>query len=236
MMRKYLGAGVLVLLLLFAFGAAFADPIPGCPNELDNGDFETGTWGLWEHGAGLALGIDGPTHNWGVFCKEPTQSLLLRQVVDDMRNPLWDPTKDWKMIDLMADIRCVWAPGDPGHPTSRISFRLDWWGTNWNDVEQGQLPPAEYYSNWITYSFTDNAIWRTVNPFANDIWVLRDATGKLIQPRWISVEILIDQAPSEFVWVDNVILTSKCIPEPMSMVLGIMGLGSVAGLRRMFRK
>jgi len=249
MMRKYLSAGVLALLLVLSIGTAYADWIPGSINELVNGDFETGNWGPWEHGAGLALGVDGIVNNWGVYCKYPTQNLLLRQVVDETLNVNnWDWSKNWKEIDLMADIRCVWAEGDPGHPTSTVSFRLDWWSDEgkpewwepqqiWDNVgNQMVYVPGDFHSRWVTYGFTENSTWSTVNPFANDMWVLHDAAGNPMQPKWVSVEILIDQSPTEQVWVDNVILTSKCIPEPMSLVLGFMGLGSVAGLRRMFRR
>ncbi|MCX6377671.1 MAG: hypothetical protein NTU88_16845, partial [Armatimonadetes bacterium] len=64
MMRKYLSAGVLVLLLVMSIGAAYADWIPGSINEIVEGDFQdnagAGTWGPWEHGEGLVLGLDGP--------------------------------------------------------------------------------------------------------------------------------------------------------------------------------
>jgi hypothetical protein len=36
--------------------------------------------------------------------------------------------------------------------------------------------------------------------------------------------------------VDEIVIDTECVPEPMSIVLGIMGLGSVAGFRRLRRK
>ena len=245
-MKKYLGIGSLVFILLAMTVGAFATPIPGSINELVNGNFETGNTAPWEVGSGLAFGVDGPAHNYGIYCKDPQESLLLRQVVDETLNPLWDWSLNQKQIDLVADIRCVWAEGDAGHPLSTISFRLDWWGPEWNgspsDVTgaNGSVPPtgpAEGYSDWVTFDFSQNAsgVWSTVNPFVQDTEVLQ-WNGKPFQPRWVSVEVLINQNPEEIVWVDNLNLTAKCIPEPMSLVLGFMGLGSVVGLRRFVKK
>jgi len=245
-MKNCLRFGAVMLLLLLLVTSSYGDWIPGSINELNNGDFENppGSWGPWEHGAGLALAVDGPSHNWGVYCKDPTQSLLLRQVVDETLNPLWDPYMHQKEIDLMADIRTSWMPGDPGHPTSTVSFRLDWWSdvgkpdwwepSQFWDGNQMVYVPGDFHSDWVTYGFTENGTWRTVNPFANDLYVLRDENGNPIQPRWVSVEVLIEQDPAEYVWVDNLILTSRCVvPEPSAF----LGLGSgILGLCGMLRR
>jgi hypothetical protein len=111
---------------------------------------------------------------------------------------------------------------------------------DWNNSNVIPNVPAEYASDWVTYDQLfpgyANGEWITVNPFANDILILRDRDRNLIQPRWVSVEVGVWQAKGETVWIDNVILTSKCIPEPMSLILGCIGLSSVAGLRRLRRK
>lgn len=247
-MRKYLSVGVLALLLLMSVGAAYADWIPGSMNELVNGDFQNGptdddpaNWGPWLHGTDVGV-YEWSSDNLALSCKYPgleTQTWF-RQVVDETLNPNWDWTENWKMIDLMADI--TWTgPGVEPHPTSSVEFRLDWWDIEHNgkdgDPRVQPVDPPDYVSDWVPYYFgLPPGEWHTVNPFANDMDVLRDGDGNLIQPAWVSVEILLHQMPGETVWVDNVILTSDCIPEPMSLVLGFMGLGSVAGLRRIFKK
>lgn len=246
-MKKYLMIICLVCVALAMAVAAYATPIPGSINELTNGNFANG-WTSWEHGSGLAFGMAAPGYGRAVHCNGPDpnnpNALLLRQVVDETKNPLWNWSMNQKEIDLMADIRCVWsAEGDIPHPLSTISFRFDWWGPQWNGSEirpmlpTGAPAPAEAWSQWVTYGFSPNGngIWRTVNPFVQDKQVLQ-WDGKPFQPRWLSVEVLIDQKPGERVWVDNLNLTAKCIPEPMSLVLGFMGLGSVVGLRRFVKK
>lgn len=228
-MKKNLGIGCLTCILLAMTVSVFATPIPGSTNEQVNSDFETGQWGPWEHGSGLALGIDGPAHQYGVYCKGPQESLLLRQVVDLTLNPLW--TMDKPQIDLVADVMCGWAEGDPGTPASTVSFRLDWWGPESNNSETAPTGLAEGgLSALMDYPFSqyESGIWRTVNPFNQVVLP--------IQPRWVSVKVLINQAPGETVWVDNLNLTAKSIPEPMSLMLGFMGLGSVVGLRRFVKK
>jgi hypothetical protein len=248
MMRKYLSVGVLALLLLMSVGAAFADMIPGSNNELLNSDFEKGltdadpaNWGAWLHGTDVGIFQYG-VNNLALACKYPGQEsqTWIRQVVDETLNPTWDWTKNWKEIDLMADIAWTGPPVDP-HPTSWIEFKLDWWDMEHNgnpgDPRVQPADPPDYVVTSDPYYFgLPPGEWHTVNPFANDMNVLRDRNGNLIQPAWVSVEIVLHQMPGETIWVDNVILTGKCIPEPMSLVLGFMGLGSVAGLKRMFRK
>ena len=252
MMRKYLGIAVLALLVM-ALGAAYADPIPGSINELDNWNFEktdgsgAHVWGLWGHGADMGIGLDG-ANGWAAYCKQAGGDLWIRQIVDETQNPLWNDLFHQKEIDLMADIGISWMGGGTGHPemdvdghtTSRVMFRLDWW--NEGDPFPGEVigldsPPAPYHaeSGWYYFDSSASDQWTTVNPWDDDIWVL-SANGKPIQPRWVSVEIILKQAPGENVWVDNVNLTSSCIPEPMSIILGCFGLSSVAGLRRLIRR
>lgn len=248
-MRKYLGIAVLAILLI-AVGTAYADPIPGSINELQNGDFELGAWGAWQAGSDMGIALDGPNH-WAAYCKQAgSPNLWLRQVVDDKYlpdgtlNPNWNDLFHQKEVDLMADISLTWFPGGQpqldqnGNTISRIRFGLDWWDETFNDVnDPRQLPKPQYLvlSDWYYFNDAGNGQWRVVNPWDDDIWVF-GANDKTMQPRWISVEVIIEQASGEEVWVDNMVLTSKCIPEPMSMILGGLGLSSVVGLRRLRRK
>ncbi len=245
-MKKYLGIGALAFVLLTMTVSVFATPIPGSINELVNGGFQTGTWGPWEHGGGLHVDlVPGTNNQYAARCQNPNLSLLLRQVVDETKNPLWNWNMNQKMIDLTADIMCDWHEGTPGHPISKIGFRFDWWGPEWNGSQAPPTAPAQAYSDWKWFGFSENenGIWNAVNPFVQDTQVLKWNYGTVdqpiwgtFQPRWLSVEVLIDQKPGERVWVDNLNLTAKCIPEPMSLVLGFMGLGSVVGLRRFVKK
>ncbi|MDH7602260.1 MAG: PEP-CTERM sorting domain-containing protein [Armatimonadota bacterium] len=205
-------------------------------NELRNGDFETGDLTYWQHGEDIAVARDGAAHGYGAYCKRSGGDLWLRQIVDDSRSPDWDWNLHSKILDLVADI--TWQGWEPSN--SAVSFRLDWWDERYNSVSNweqlphaigappaGSDPAAGYYTtDWVTIRLagTRPGEWITVNPF--------DRTQLPVQPRWVSVEITYTQAPGETVWVDNVILTGKCVPEPSSMI-GLVGLCStlVAGFR-----
>ena len=73
----------------------------------------------------------------------------------------------------------------------------------------------------MTYSFAGNPSleWVSVNPF--------DRVVLPIQPRWVSVEVRLVQAYGEIVWLDNVVLTGKCVPEPSSLLALLSGCGLI---------
>jgi hypothetical protein len=50
------------------------------------------------------------------------------------------------------------------------------------------------------------------------------------------VYVEFDQAPGEVIWVDNLILTAQCIPEPASLMVVIAGLASCIGFGKLRRK
>ncbi len=235
-MRSILGTGILVLVMLAMAVSAFATPILGSINELVNGDFQTGTWGPWEHGGGLHIDlVPGTQSNYASRCMDPAQSLLLRQVVDETKNPLWNWNYNLKKIDLVANIMCDWTTIQTEHPQSTISFRLDWWGPQWNSSNVAPTAPAEGWSPWVKYSFTanQNGVWNTVNPIVQDTSVLQ-WDGRPFQPRWVSVEVLINQELRERVWVDDLNLTAQCepVPEPSGVLALLTGVASLSWLAR----
>ena len=227
-----------ILGALVALSAATqAAPIPGSDNELLNWDFDhpavqQDPWSPWEHGSGLALGeVDG--HGNAVFCKDPQANLLMRQVVDESENALWDWTKHAKWIDLTAEIMCV----DMHVPTmSGVRFCLDYWFEDRNVInDPTQLPAPDGYTDWVPIYFADIPgykpfTWYTVNPFdVNKAWFAD------FQPRWVSVEVELIQWPGEVVWIDNLELTAKCVPEPaaiLALLTGIVGLGAFRAFKR----
>jgi len=236
MRRLTLACGILFLL---AAPCVWAVPLNAF-NEIRNGDFETGDLSYWQHGVDIAVARDGATHGYGAYCKRSGGDLWLRQVVDDSLSPDWNWDLHSKILDLMADI--TWQGWEPSG--SAVSFRLDWWDEKYNGVAEwqnlpyavgpppaGSDPAAGYYTtDWVTFSLATvrPGEWVTVNPF-NQVQLP-------IQPRWVSVEIVYTQAPGETVWLDNVILTGKCVPEPSAM-LSIVGLcGSLAAGMRLRKK
>lgn len=231
-MRK-IGVVVLVIAAMVAACPAFAG------NVLVNGNFEVGSTPTvgnsspWVLGSGLALGKADVAHDWAVFCKDPSGNLQLSQQPIDasLNNPDWNAAGAFETLSLTADIRDVWPLGDPNHPTSDIKFRLDWFNP---------ANAQELFSAYQTFTFTGDNVWQTIHPFTDFVPTLNGLPGGVpFQPRFLSVEVLIDQAPGETVWVDNLVLDAKChtaVPEPMSIVLGMMGLSSMVGLRRVFGK
>ncbi|MGC8862723.1 MAG: hypothetical protein ACP5R5_08100 [Armatimonadota bacterium] len=209
-------------------------------NEIVNGDFGTGDLTGWQHGCDIIVARDGPGHGYAATCKCPGGDLWLRQIVDDSLSPGWN--WDWhaKVVDLIADI--TWQGWEPSR--SAIAFRLDWWDESYNGVSdprnlpyyQGGPPPgpdpgAGYFtSDWVVYDFagTPPSQWATVNPFSQFLLPL--------QPRWVSVEVVFTQAAGESVWLDNVVLTGKCVPEPSGIAALLGACGALAAGVRTRRK
>jgi hypothetical protein len=211
--------------------AASAMPIPGSDNEIQNPGFEA-NWNSWERGAGLDMGqADG--HGNAVYCKDPSKSLLLRQVVDESTNTLWDWDKHAKWIDLTAQILCE----DLSSPsTSGVRFGIDWWSEEYNTVDDPGMLPAHQGPVWVTVYFADIPnyqpfTWVTVNPFDVNKTLFSE-----FQPRWVSVEAELIQGTGEVVWIDNLDLTSMCVPEPSAIFALITGLVGMSSASRLFRR
>jgi len=214
--------------------------LAGGYNEIINGDFSTGDLSFWQHGVDIVVGMDGPGNAYAATCKRPGGDLWLRQVVDDSRSPDWNWNLHQKLITLAAEIAWSgWVPSD-----AAVSFRLDWWDERYNDVTDpttlphylgpplaGSDPHAGYFvTDWVTYSFSgvDQLRWVAVKPF--------DELLLPIQPRWVSVESVFIQPAGVSVWLDNVVLTGKCVPEPASILGLIGGCGVLVGAFRLRRR
>lgn len=221
-------AGVVGIFLLMC-QSVLATPIPGSPNELVNGTFDNGLDG-WEYTPGdiVAAVVGNPAP--AAQCNRSLEGwgLRLRQVVDDSKNPLWDPNLHIKMIDLQADIAILVKDG----ATGGVRFRLDYWDESYNEQDEPPVttdPGAGYFvTDWVEYTSSQETWFTTVNPF-NQVLLP-------IQPRWVSVEIEFLQPAGSFNLVDNIILTSKCVPEPGTLMLlasGLVGLGFVRSRRKL---
>lgn len=219
---------LLVGLLLVASVSAFASPIEGSPNEIVNGTFDDGLNG-WIYAPGevsaFVFGNPAPA----VQCNHTIAGWgdRMRQVVDDSKNPLWNPNLHRKMIDLQVDIAVLVKDNETGG----VRFRLDYWDESYNSWEQAPTttdPLLGYYvTDWVEYTSAQELWFTTKNPF--------DRVVLPIQPRWVSVEIEFLQPAGVINMVDNVVLTSKCIPEPSviaSLAMGLMGFMGVGRFRR----
>lgn len=222
----------IIALLIVATASVWATPIPGSPNELINWNFENPPYdgAPWVRGQWIAIQTADPAHGYGAKCinSEDPNGLWMFQIVDDMLNPLWRDDGVAKVIDLMAEIRVM---GD--HADSAVKFQLGWW-----EAKEPTMPTVPIQNGvpvfpttgfgWtspVVCTFAEPGKWYTVNPF--DRIVLPD------QPRWIVLLVKYDQAQGEAVWVDNLILTGECIPEPSSLAVLFAGLVSAIGLGRM---
>lgn len=220
----------LIALCLAVSASAWSLPINNY-NELVNGDFETGDLTGWQAGSHIIVAPDGPGYGYSATCVTSGGDLWLRQIVDDSLSPDWNWDLNAKIIDLVAEI--TWSGYEPADST--ISFRLDWWDPCFNCIDDptalpyyaGPPPPVSdpklgyYTSEWVTYTFAGYParVFRLVNPF--------DQILLPIQPRWVSVEVLYDQQPGESVWLDNVMLTGACVPEPASGLVLLTGIAPV---------
>jgi len=209
-------------------------------NEIINGDFNTGDLSFWQHGVDIAVAMDGPDNGYAATCKNPGGDLWLRQVVDDSLSPDWNWNLHQKLISATAQI--AWSGWVPSNAS--VAFRLDWWSEAYNLVtDPATLPyysgplaagsdPAQgyYVSDWVSFdlSHLPSMQWSTVVPF--------DQVLLPIQPRWVSLEVVYVQPTGVSVWLDNVTLTGKCVPEPSSLLALLGGCGVLLGGLRLRRK
>lgn len=225
--------------------SGWAWQIPGSNNELLNWNFEDSPiigydgfgrpiygGGPWVLGNWIKVEMDG-TQLLAANCKNELEpaGLWMYQIVDESMNPLWMEGGTQKYVDLVAKIRVM---GDSSNST--VKFQLGWWDTDFPEkpenlpLEGGKpvFPTSGFQlTDPVVCTFAEPGIWYPVNPFNR---ILLPS-----QPRWMIVYVEFGQVDAETVWVDDLVLTGKCIPEPASIALGVLGLGSVAGFKR-FRK
>jgi hypothetical protein len=189
-----------------------------------NGDFHKGfatSYKNWEDYGAVKWDRDNgqpkgsavvPEYAWGLITN-------LVQVADDDWNPLLSKTQ----YELKAKVRI--------YPTEDIHFKIGWWD-NVTTAPSATATPDHVLD---LGNITDTcSTWKDVS-----------YAGFLTsQPKWLSVRIEwnpeLNQAADCHGWVDQVEFRAKCagvpqnpdIPEPMSMVLGCLGLAAVAGVRR----
>jgi len=203
-----------VLLVCFVGGgAALAD-------ELDNPSFIDGSTG-WEYTEGVLFNAGGPL----VFDRPhiafdpfpiPGAAGSIRQVVDNTRSPYWNPTLNDKIATVDFD---VYTTGD-----AYVVVAFDWWDYMGPDKPVG----AAQYEEVLPTHFLSPDEWNRFSVTYD--WA--DKPGQTHQPRWISLEFGFFgcSGTGYEAAVDDVVLTSRCVPEPVS--LAVLALGGLAMLRR----
>jgi hypothetical protein len=216
---------VLLFAGLFALGAsAYA----GTDSPLDDPSFEqaaiTGTSTVWESSSNVIFGagFERPSiakDPWPYPFPGEGPTGYIRQIVDNSRSPYWNPALNHKVETVEFDLYTT------GQASVQIGF--DWWDTYWGDPKPvGPAPlwevlPAHYTSpnGWTRYSVTYD-------------WYGKP--GQTWQPRWTSLEIYFWGSATDEAGVDSLVLTSKCVPEPSSLLAfsgSLLGLAGFA-LRR----
>lgn len=219
---------ILLLIALFALGtAAYAQyDVP----LLDNGCFEQGGAG-WEaseavvFNAGTGVDVYGRSHiaydPWPYPIPGDQPSGYLRQIIDNSKSPDWNPNLNHKIETLEFNL---YTEGE-----GYVMVGFDWWDTDSSTKPSGPAPyweilPTKYYSpnQWTRISVTYD-------------WAGKP--GPTQQPRWTSIEIYFYgcAGTGNEAGVDDIVVTSRCVPEPSStMALGgsLLGLVGFAWRRR----
>ncbi len=118
-----------------------------------------------------------------------------------------------------------------------ITFRIYWWNEDKNSIDDPSLLGApDGQSADVTYIFSqiqgyESEDWITVNPFNCNRTLFAG-----FQPRWLKVEIELLQVQFDVVGLDNVILTSQCVPEPATAGLLVLGAAALVARRRRTRR
>jgi len=227
-MRKIAMVAVLALVA----GSAQAGSL-GLPNLVGNPGFETGSLPPWNNtGWGGVndygyFGVPAPSwgggqkwfgivSSWGGSWDGPVN--LLRQVVDVSQSPGWNPSYPQLEVDLQFDRLLKAVSGDTWRDVG-IRVWLDW-------MEDGSYPyPGDP-------GYTRQMVYEESMPAGNDYpssndWVHKEIRLTLpSQPQFLSIEVemIVHYAMWSFVGVDNVDLEARCIPEPATMGLLLLGL------------
>lgn len=196
---------------------------------IENGCFDQGSTG-WEaseavqFNAGTGVDVFGRPDiaydPWPYPIPGDQPSGYLRQIIDNSKSPFWNPNLNHKIETVTFELYTAGA----GH----IQVGFDWWDTFDSTKPVGSAPyweilPTQYYSpnEWTTVSVTFD-------------WLGKPGSQ---QPRWTSIEIYFYgcSGTGNEAGVDNIVVTSQCVPEPSSLlVLGgsLLGLAGAAWRRR----
>jgi hypothetical protein len=226
-MRKFI---ILLVVLGLAFMTTSALATGLGPNELNNGNFITGTLTGWstlnDHNPFVVYTNSNPPPTYVAGAQFHTETELgIYQIIDESQKPGWLPNgtaKQWRVdLDVAAyklaggELHVLYYPTNPG--TEPALTEVDDAFPGWNvlvDVGYDSIQSLTHY----TYS-------GTVNGF---------------QPRWIAyvLELSVDQHPytNAYVVFANNDFEAKCVPLPPSVWLMGSGLVGLLGLRRKFGK
>lgn len=210
------------------------------PNELVNGDFETGSLDPWTKTGSGGVSDQGPfgiptspnggskifsvVESWGGDWGAP--KAVLRQVVDESQFPGWDPALNQKQITINFDRFLAARSTEPARNVGLKVF-IDY-------MDDGSFPdPFEsgYHRDEVYNEVVDAA----------DIWADQLAwEHKTIdillptQPRYLSLEMEFYTHFAEWSWigVDNVDLEGRCVPEPASLSMLLLAVLPLIRRRR----
>ena len=221
--------------LLIVVGPAFGNSF-GYPNEVVNGGFETGDFTGWDPSGAANIMNSG---DWAVQAPEGEKYAGaiaswggfdggVIQIIDNTQSPGWDPDLNQKLIDLE-----FYALLHDRHQGG------DWWENTWMEViidwydasgayreEQVFLESnATLLPNWTGGPQNDIA-WAPVHIE----YLIED-----FQPEEISLHIhwwKNDATEWGYAFVDGIDLESRCVPEPGSALLLLVGLSLLVHRRR----
>ena len=213
-MERLVGVLVVVHMVLLLCIPASADY-----NEVFNGSFLLGGEG-WEYsesvlfnaGTGELIGgrEDVAYDPWPI----PGACGSLRQIIDNSLSPDWDPMLNHKIIDLWFDLYSF------GNAYVVIGF--DWWEYTGDEKPTGEAP----FEELLVEQFTSPGQWNRIHVTYDFL----DKPGTTWQPRWVSFEIAFfcsEQGDSSA--VDEIVMQSKCVPEPSSLLAFAAAIGGLAG-------
>jgi hypothetical protein len=218
-MKKIILAVCVCVLIASASNVALAS----WGNLVTNGAFTSSLSGWKTAGAVVWDGSNGqpkgsavvPVYAWALL------SQTVQVTADD-----WDPTMTKTQYELKAKLRI--------YPTEDIHFKIGWWDNV--TTAPGANATPDHVLDVGHWTDTDEC-WKDVT-----------YSGYLnTQPKWLSVRVEwnpeLNQPADCHGWVDQIEFRAKCtgpsmpaVPEPMSMILGCLGLVTMAGARKIRAK
>jgi hypothetical protein len=235
-MKRAFWAIALAAALLSLVGGAYAADVVPCvhpdgqdpANEIDNHSFAYGadTWQyssesvFFNAGSGeQKFGRDHVVYDPGA---PGSPAGWIRQVVDNRRSPDWHEELNHKIVDMS-----FWVNTTDSAPYVKVGF--DWWDVNDQDKPlPGSTADHEY---WLADEFRSVGEWKQFD-VTFDWASIPDIKNR--QPRWISIEFAFYGCSGQDheAAVEDIVLHSKCVPEPSSMLAFAGGLFGFFGYVR----